>query len=102
MSQSPSVLIPKVKTWYVNSTKDILKVLTPKTEVVSLDDTTLVALLKNCIKEIRISEDTIHLKLNKNLIIESDNIAQISSGLNIQIAKQIHLNPDLKGITSHS
>jgi glucose-6-phosphate-specific signal transduction histidine kinase len=102
MSQSPSVLIPKVKTWYVNSTKDILKVLNPKTEVVNLDDTTLVALLKDCIKEIRISEDTIHLKLNKNLIIESDNIAQISSGLNIQIAKQIHLNPDLKGITSHS
>ena len=99
MSQSPSVLIPKIKKWYVNNTKDILGVLNDKTEVVDLKNTTLMDILTSIIGEVRVSKDTIHLKLNKNLIIESDNIAQISKGLNIQIAKQIHLNPELKGIS---
>lgn len=95
-NQSPLVSIPKVKTWYVNNTKNILKVLNDKTEVVDLNSETLVDFFKSIISEIKVSESTIHIKLKKNLILESDNIAQISSGLNIQLASQIHLNPNLK------
>ena len=109
MSQSQSASIPKfksletnpisnVKQWYVDNTKNILKVLKSETKTIDLNTTTLVDFFKSLIKEIRVSDDTVHIKLNKNLIIESDNIAQISNGLNIQIAKQIHLNPELKGL----
>ena len=87
--------IGEVKQWYVDNTKNILKILNTRTTSVNLKTTSLEEIFKTIIKEIKISEDTIHIKLNKNLIIESNNIAQISSGLNIQLAKQIHLNPVL-------
>lgn len=52
--------------------------------------------LLDSILEVRISPTGIHVKLNKNLIIETDNIITISKGENIQIANTIHLNPTIK------
>lgn len=49
-----------------------------------------------CIDEIKVSSDSIYIKLNKSIVLESQNIVTISQNLNIQIAKQIHLNPVVK------
>lgn len=49
-------------------------------------------LLKS-ILEIKVNDDSIYIKLNKNLIIESNNFISISKDQNIQLAKRIHLNP---------
>lgn len=56
-------------------------------ETGSLED-----LLKS-ILEIKVNKDSIYIKLNKNLIIESNNFISISKDQNIQLAKRIHLNP---------
>lgn len=50
----------------------------------------------NAIEEIKVSNDSIYIKTNKNIILHSNNSINISDNYNIQIAKQIHLNPIIK------
>lgn len=49
-----------------------------------------------CIDKIKVSDDSIYIKLNKNLILHTENSVLVSDNLNIQIAGQIHLNPVVK------
>lgn len=49
--------------------------------------------LLSCIEKMKVSDDFIYIKLNKNLILHTENSINISDNLNIQIAGQIHLNP---------
>lgn len=52
--------------------------------------------LLKCIDKIKVSDDFIYIKLNKNLILHTENSISISDNLNVQIAGQIHLNPVVK------
>lgn len=52
--------------------------------------------LMECIETIKISDNSIYIKLNKNLILHTENSVSICDNLNIQIAGQIHLNPVVK------
>lgn len=49
-----------------------------------------------CIDKIKVSDTSIYIKLNKNLILHTENSVLVSDNLNIQIAGQIHLNPVVK------
>lgn len=57
-------------------------------------------ILKNSIEKIEINDTQIYIKLNKDLILHSKNSISISDGFNIQIAKQIHLNPLVEFVKS--
>lgn len=48
------------------------------------------------IVEVQVSDDVIKIKLNKSLILETDNTITISKGYDITLANNIQLNPDLK------
>ena len=48
------------------------------------------------IETIKVSDTSIYIKLNKNLILHTENSVLVSDNLNIQIAGQIHLNPVVK------
>lgn len=52
--------------------------------------------IMKCIDKIKVSDDAIYIKLNKNLILHTENSVSICDNLNIQIAGQIHLNPVVK------
>ena len=48
------------------------------------------------IVEVQVSDDVIKIKLNKSLIIETENTITISKGYDITLANNIQLNPNLK------
>lgn len=100
LSQSRLMQInaPKeVKRWYVaDDTTQIQKLLSNTGTNVDLKNTSLEEIFKSIVSSITVSDKQIHLKLNKDLIIESPNQIFIADNLNIQIAKQIHLNPNIE------
>jgi hypothetical protein len=50
----------------------------------------------NAIECIKVSESAIYIKFNKDLYLHSKNSIQVCDNLKIDIAKQIHLNPEVK------
>lgn len=73
--------------------------------VLSLDKTEipksqLINVLLDCIETVAVNETQIYIKLKKDLILHGQNTAMISNGLNIQLAKLIHLNPDVSKVKS--
>lgn len=82
------------KNQIIDNTKEVEKVL-DKTRV-EIPKPELLKTLENSIEKIEINENQIYIKLNKDLIIHTQNTIFINDNLNIQIAKQIHLNPVLK------
>ncbi len=85
---------PILKNQIIDNTKEIEKVLdNPRKEI---PKTELLNILENSIEKIEINDNQIYIKLNKDLILHSKNTIFINDNLNIQIAKQIHLNPVVK------
>lgn len=85
---------PILKNQIIDNTKEIEKVLdNPRKEV---PKTELLNILENSIEKIEVNENQIYIKFNKDLILHSKNTIFINDNLNIQIAKQIHLNPIIK------
>lgn len=85
---------PILKNQIIDNTKEIEKVLdNPRKEI---PKTELLNILENSIEKIEINENQIYIKLNKDLILHSKNTIFINDNLNIQIAKQIHLNPVIR------
>ena len=53
-------------------------------------------LLEEVIDKIEIKENSINIKTKNNILIENEgHIVNISSGVNVTIANQIHLNPNI-------
>lgn len=85
---------PILKNQIIDNTKEIEKVLdNPRKEI---PKTELLNILENSIEKVEINDNQIYIKLNKDLILHSNNTIFINDNLNIQIAKQIHLNPVIK------
>jgi len=56
----------------------------------------LKVLLNNIIDTIEVIDDVVYVKTKCNLMIENlGHYVRIDSGMNVQIAKEIHLNPDV-------
>jgi hypothetical protein len=53
-------------------------------------------LLEEVIDKIEIKENSINIKTKNNILIENEgHIVSISSGVNVTMANQIHLNPNI-------
>lgn len=85
---------PFLKNQIIDNTKEIEKVLKKKRK--QIPKTELLKTLENSIEQVEINENQIYIKLNKDLILHTQNTIFVNDNLNIQIAKQIHLNPVLK------
>lgn len=70
--------------------------LTEPKNLKSVDPINFATEILKAIDEIKVSNDTIYIKTNKNFIFHSNNNISICENLNIQIARQIHLNPVIK------
>ena len=55
--------------------------------------------LSSLIDSIEIKDDNVYIKTSKNIIIQNEgNTVTINSGYSVNIAKEIHLNPDIKKV----
>lgn len=70
--------------------------LTEPTGLKSVDAINFMTEILKAIEEVKVSKDSIYIRTNKNFIFHSNNSISICENLNIQIAKQIHLNPVVK------
>jgi hypothetical protein len=71
--------------------KDIYRVIIADTKQDKID-----ALFEHIIDKIEIIDDNVHIKTKKNIVIENyGHTVVINKGMNVNIAKQIHLNPKI-------
>lgn len=53
--------------------------------------------LLDLIDYIDINEDTVNIKLSKNLVLENEgHTVMVNKGMSVNISKEIHLNPEIK------
>lgn len=77
-------------------TRQEIENLTETKALKNIDSINYITEILKCIEQVKTNKDSIYIKLNKNLILHSQNSVSICDNLNIQIAKQIHLNPIVK------
>jgi len=56
----------------------------------------LTKIINSLVDSIEVRDGVVHIKTNKNIIIENDgHLVTVNNGLNVTLAKQIHLNPKI-------
>jgi len=80
------------------SFKETSAVLKPFETLNDINKTELLSLILDSIEFVKADENNIYIKLNKNLMIESENLLFNGNNLNIQVGGKIHLNPFINGL----
>lgn len=58
-------------------------------------------LLNHLIDSIEVKDDVVVIKTSKNILLENDgHVVTLTKGVSVQIAKEIHLNPELNFVES--